>query len=76
MHYTTRGNVRGTCGHKHGTIDTAAKCLHRDQIGCNKQGGYSDREVVEVDADGRQTRLDEADYLYADHLIYKLSYPI
>lgn len=40
------GSVRGNCWHKHRTIRGALKCLKDDQIGCERQGGYSDRELV------------------------------
>lgn len=45
--YTTEGSIRGSCGHKHRTIETARKCLQEDQAGCRSQGGYSDRRIVE-----------------------------
>lgn len=44
--FTCRGSVRGSCGHKHLTIGTAAKCLRRDVDACLARGGYSDRRVV------------------------------
>ena len=44
-HYTTWGSVRGTCGHKHRTIEAALACIYRDSVGCTRQGGYSDRHV-------------------------------
>jgi len=47
--YTTKGNVRGYCGHKHRDIYTAYDCLERDRAGCKAQGGYSDRKVVRID---------------------------
>jgi hypothetical protein len=49
MTYTTRGSVRGSCGHKHRSIETAARCQLGDQKDCNQAGGYSDRQVVRVD---------------------------
>lgn len=42
--YTTKGSVRGTCGHTH-TILNAHKCATLDQANCAKVGGYSDRNV-------------------------------
>jgi len=51
MTYTTRGSVRGGCGHKHRTIETAVKCLRRDQADCRRAGGYSDRCVVRSDGE-------------------------
>lgn len=50
--YTTYGSVRGQCGHKHRTIEAAARCLSSDQAGCRAQGGYSDRAVCAVDEGG------------------------
>lgn len=47
--FTAIGNVRGSCGHNHRTIDTAAKCLRKDKQGCMSQGGYSDRQVRRSD---------------------------
>ncbi len=49
--YTTDGSVRGTCGHKHRTVEAAYKCLEEDQQGCESQGGYSDRHVEQTDGD-------------------------
>jgi len=43
--YTNIGPIRGSCGHAHKSMNTAVKCLHRDQHGCKKQGGYSDRRI-------------------------------
>jgi hypothetical protein len=53
MTYSTYGSVRGCCGHRHLTEKEAMGCLHRDRKICAAQGGYSDREVVEVDDQGR-----------------------
>lgn len=58
--YTTRGAVRGDCGHKH-TLQGAAKCIRRDHEGCKSQGGYSDRYVVRLD--GEELSDDEYDAL-------------
>lgn len=46
--YTTKGNVRGECGHEHRTEAAAQACLERDQRGCASQGGYSDRVVEAI----------------------------
>ena len=43
--YRNIGIIRGSCGHAHKSMNTAMKCLHRDQHGCKKQGGYSDRKI-------------------------------
>lgn len=47
--YTTRGDVRGECGHRHRTIAGAVACIERDRRGCERRGGYSDRRVVRLD---------------------------
>ena len=55
--YACHGSVRGGCGCLHRTIEAAEKCLARDQAGCKKARGYSDRTIVVVGDDG---------YLYMD----------
>lgn len=49
--WTTRGSVRGGCGHRHKTLRTALECIDRDSAGCRSQGGYSDRAVVAIRAE-------------------------
>jgi len=66
MSYTTRGNVRGCCGHKHRTIEAASKCLLEDQSGCASQGGYSDRDIVRADGED----MTEAEYITLIELEY------
>jgi len=51
MFYFTDGSVRGSCEHKHKTIETAQRCLDSDHIGCHYQGGYSDRSIYSQDGD-------------------------
>ncbi len=46
--YITIGSVRGWCGHVHRTELGAVRCLARDRRGCRGQGGYSDRNVVNI----------------------------
>lgn len=58
MYYITRGSVRGSCGHKHRSIETAAKCVKRDMGSCNSQGGYSDRYVYKIE-EGELVALSE-----------------
>jgi len=64
--YTTKGPVRGCCGHEHRSIETAFRCLAADQSGCRRQGGYSDRSVVRVDGepltDGEFCALEDSDW--------------
>ena len=52
-YYTTKGDVRGPCGHKHKTVRAAVACLQADAKGCRSQGGYSDRRVLGVE-DGEE----------------------
>lgn len=68
MNYYTCGtlrNVRGNCGHKHRTIDSAEKCCQRDQAGCKSQGGYSDRSIQKF-AGGEEIEIEieEREWLY------------
>jgi len=49
--YGTYGSVRGY-GPLRATQSEAERDLDDDITGCRGQGGYSDREVVAVDADG------------------------
>lgn len=46
--FSTRGSVRGGCGHRHRTPEAAGRCAREDQQGCKRQGGYSDRVLVIV----------------------------
>lgn len=49
--YTTRGAVRGCCGHRHRSLRAAARCCYRDLLDCERQGGYSDRMVERLDGE-------------------------
>ena len=64
--YTTEGSVRGSCGHKHRTLQGAADCLKRDAAGCRSQGGYSDRSLYQIDGEEttRLVRTGYGDYDY------------
>tara|TARA_R110000824_G_scaffold210748_2_gene396616 strand:+ start:89 stop:298 length:210 start_codon:yes stop_codon:yes gene_type:complete len=64
-YYTTKGDVRGYCGHEHRSIETAAKCVKRDMAGCQSQGGYSDRSVIRV-VDGERVELSKAIVLFLE----------
>lgn len=64
--YTTKGKVRGECGHLHKTLKAAAECLLHDSRGCQKQGGYSDRQVFRID-DGKLSRITEEEYNEVHH---------
>lgn len=48
-YFVCEGSVRGSCGHKHRSARGAFKCLHADQRGCEKAGGYSDRGAYYID---------------------------
>lgn len=61
--YTTRGSVRGSCGHRHRSLRTTIACLKRDTAGCQAQGGYSDRQALRTD--GTDINSDELDYVVA-----------
>lgn len=63
VYYTTDGDIRGCCGHKHRSIDTAIRCLTADSDGCASQGGYSDRTVVRHD--GTPLTDDEQEWIDA-----------
>lgn len=68
--YTTRGSVRGSCGHKHRTMAAAVRCLMADQSGCRNNGGYSDRVVRVTDDDGERmlTNDEHHDCQLAEHI--------
>ena len=51
--YTTIGPVRECCGHEHRTEEAALRCISRDQTGCRRQGGYSDRSIYSRTAEQR-----------------------
>jgi hypothetical protein len=63
--YTTAGSVRGQCGHLHETTTLADRCLARDRAGCAIQGGYSDRQIARIDAEGFLYDLD-GEWIAAD----------
>lgn len=51
--YTTRGSVRGDCGHKHKSIGAAEACRAQDARACASLvgGAYSDRYVARCDGE-------------------------
>jgi hypothetical protein len=69
--YTTRGSLRGCCGHNHRTMTAAVRCLLSDQSGCRNHAGYSDRVIRVTDCgDERALTNDEHhDFLDAEHLL-------
>ena len=60
--YVTWGSVRGE-GPTRATRAEAEADLRRDANGCRRQGGYSDRHVYWIDADG-YARDDEGGYVW------------
>lgn len=48
--FSCHGSVRGGCGVRHRTAETAQECCDRDQRGCASVRGYSDRRVFQVPA--------------------------
>lgn len=59
--YVTWGPVRGRGGIVHRKLETAARALRSDIIGCREQGGYSDRRVWRLNADGDRVVLSQAE---------------
>lgn len=41
--WTCEGQVRGSCGIRHRTLEAAVRCCERDMRHCQGLGGYSDR---------------------------------
>lgn len=67
-YYVNAGSVTGECGHRHRSISTAAKCQHKHENGCSRQGGYSDRSL-RIEVDGYLERPSEEEALeYSDEL--------
>jgi hypothetical protein len=64
MTYEAKGDVRGSCGHKHRTIATAQACCDRDARRMMQLPGrcYSDRYVCRTD--GQRLTEWERDELY------------
>lgn len=56
MKVTSYGDVRGQ-GPVRRSVEAAERDIDRDDAGCQAQGGYSDRRIAYIGADG---------YLYAD----------
>lgn len=61
--YSAIGSVRGSCGHKHRSLEAAVACLCRDQRRMTALPGrcYSDREIER--SDGRRLDDDDVDYI-------------
>src|SRR3954468_22005112 len=65
MKWTTWGPVRGM-GPIVEAREDAERSLRADVFGCARQGGYSDREVFEVDEEGFLHDA-EGDYVWPSH---------
>lgn len=50
-YWFTLGSVRGECGHRHTSVESAEKCMMRDERECKRMRGYSDRIVRYMDAE-------------------------
>ncbi len=52
LSFISSGEIRGDCKHRHVLLSGADRCLRRDQSGCHRQGGYSDRRIMAIWGDG------------------------
>jgi hypothetical protein len=61
VRYSSRGPLRGRCGHMHRHIDDALECVEADDAWCTERGGRTDREVYAVMSPGgwRELNADE-----------------
>ena len=48
VYYTTRGPLRGRCGHTHNSIIEALRCRTQDEALCVSKGSHTDRRVFAV----------------------------
>ena len=74
IYYITKGSVRGSCGHRQRTIETACECQHRDEVGCRKQGGYSDRSIRIIEG-GEERLMTEGEHAKAFTILDALNNP-
>lgn len=71
-HYITKGQVRGSCGHKHRTIPAACLCQKTDSVVCGRLlGGYSDRYVRVVE-NGEERMMTEAEHTETEAVMGRL----
>jgi len=57
-YFTVRNNTQSIyCGHKHRSAYTAAKCMRKSAISCEKSGGYFSGYVAHK-VDGADVELD------------------
>ncbi len=59
MRYSTRGPLRGQCGHRHRHIDDAVECLDADDAWCMERGGRTDRKILAVGPGGWRELTDD-----------------
>jgi hypothetical protein len=59
--YHLYGSVRGSCGHKHKSIEAARRCYLKDSKGCKFQGGYSDMKPFVME-NGKSRGLTQEEY--------------
>ena len=60
-YYRCEGDVRGSCGVRHRTLEAAARCCARDQRACRgaTSSGYSDRLPCKYVGGGQVELTDE-----------------
>ena len=66
IYYITKGHIRGSCQHKHRTIDYAYHCLRHDIQAAEKEGTCSDRRILAVD-NGQERELVEHENCELDY---------
>ncbi len=66
VYYITKGPIRGSCEHKHRTIDYAYHCLRHDIQAAEKEGTSSDRRIYAVD-NGQERELVELEINELDY---------
>ncbi len=75
VYYITKGPIRGSCEHKHRTIDYAYHCLRHDIQAAEKDGTFSDRRVYAID-NGQERELVEREIYELDYarrtMLYKV----
>lgn len=60
IYYTTKGPLRGKCGHSHKDIAGAVRCRAADEALCVSKGGHTDRRVFAAGV-GVWRELDESE---------------
>ena len=62
LYYVTKGAKRGSCEHKHRTVEYAYHCLRHDFQACQKEGTVSDRRVYAVENGGERELVEREIY--------------